>query len=278
MTDLLGYLFASNLDRPACEGDCMTTTRRTFLAGSLATLVAAHPLIGCSAASTATKVHVMGVIHARHRRSERYSLAVLEKAIRKAAPDVILTEIPPDRIGRAISSFEATGKVEEPRTQVFPEYTDVVFPLRREMKFRLFGCAGWTRKIADERAHELDLIENDPARARQWAEHRAAQSKFARLVSGHSDDPRFIHTESFDQLVEKSREPYHQHFDAVLGAGGWTQINKAHTDLINLALDQISGEGLTALIMFGSAHKYMIRRSLSQRGDINLLDTTDLFA
>ncbi|EAQ29702.1 hypothetical protein NAP1_02980 [Erythrobacter sp. NAP1] len=256
----------------------MISTRRTFLAGSLATLAAAHPLMGCGPLPSSTKVHVMGVIHGRHRRSESYSLAVLEEAIRIAAPDVIFTEIPPDRIDQARCSFASTGEVDEPRTEVFPEYTDVVFPLSREMPFRLFGCAGWTRQIADDRAQALERIQNDPARAEQWAEHRAAQSDFAQAVAGRSDDPRFIHTEHFDQLVEKSREPYQRYFDQDLGPGGWSQINRAHTDLINAALDEISGEGLTTLIMFGSAHKYMIRRSISQRGDIALLDTADLFA
>lgn len=237
-------------------------------------------MIGCAtegARPGATRVHVMGTIHANHLRSESYSLAVLDAAIRKAAPDVILAEIPPDRIDLALTSFAETGVIDEPRTEVFPEYTDVVFPLSRDMPFRILGTAGWTREIADNRREALDRIENDPARAEQWTEHRAAQREYARRIAGRGDDPLFIHTEEFDRLVEASRTPYQRHFDADLGPGGWTQINAAHTGLINQALDTITGQGLTALVTFGTAHKYMILRSLDQRDDIVVEDTRSLF-
>ncbi len=258
-----------------------TLTRRTALIGSLG--LAASPLLtACSAdeqaMTGATQVHVMGVIHSGHRTSERYSLPILEAAIRKAAPDVILTEIPPDRVDQAITSFRETGKVDEPRTQVFPEYTDVVFPLSQEMGFRILGTAGWTQKIADDRRAALERIESDPSRAIEREVHQAALSHYSREIAGRGDDPLFIHTQEFDQLVEKSRSPYQRFFDEDLGPGGWTQINRAHTDLINSALDMITGQGLTALITFGSAHKYKILRSLQPRSDIEIRDTRALFA
>ena len=260
----------------------MTITRRSLLWGSIALTFAAHPLVGCGAVAApkpgATRLYVMGVIHRNHRTSESYSLQVLENAIRKAAPDVILTEIPPDRIDQAINSYQATGIIDEPRTRVFPEYTDVVFPLSREMEFRIMGTAGWTREIADNRRAALGAIRNDPARADQWAEHREATREFARKLAGRGDDPLFIHTEEFDQLVEAGRTPYQRYFDADLGPGGWTQINEAHTALINSALDTITGKGLTALITFGTAHKYKILRSVQRRADVELLDTRALFA
>lgn len=258
----------------------MSLNRRSLLIAGLA--AAASPaLLGCSEGAEPgppkTKLYVMGVIHSNHLRSQNYSLDVLEAAIRKAAPDVIISEIPPDRIEQAHSSFRATGEVDEPRTEVFPEYTDVVFPLSRELGFEIVGSAGWTRKIADDRTAALSRIQNDPARAEEWAEHRAALREFSRKIRGRGDDPRFIHTPDFDRLVEASRGPYERHFDADLGAGGWTQINRAHTQLINQQLDKISGHGLTALITFGNAHKYKILESVEARSDIELLDTRALF-
>ncbi len=259
----------------------MELTRRSAILSSLAAAATAYSLPGCNASDPkemgATRLYVLGVIHSNHRDSETYSLDVLEQAIRRAKPDVILTEIPPDRVGRAITSFRETGEVDEPRTRVFPEYTDVVFPLSREMDFRIFGTAGWTREIADNRRDALQRIQSDPAREQEWAEHRAAQRENSRKIAGRGDDPLFIHTEEFDRLVEESRLPYQRNFDADLGPGGWTQINRVHTDLINSALDTISGKGLTALIMFGTAHKYMILRSLADRSDIALKDTRSLF-
>lgn len=264
----------------------MTLDRRFFLTASLAVAFALPVSAGCSAGPNSgerggsvlkTKLYVLGVIHSNHRTSERYSLRVLEAAIRKAAPDVILAEIPPDRIEQATSSFRETGKVDEPRTQVFPEYTDVVFPLSNEIPFEIEGTAGWTSDIARNRSAALRRIQNDPARAQQWAEHRAARRAFSRDLAGRGDDPRFIHTREYDRLVEAAYSPYQRFFDDDLGKGGWTQINAAHTGLINQELDAISGQGLTAVITFGTAHKYKILESVSARGDIELLDAATLF-
>ncbi|MEO0417319.1 MAG: hypothetical protein AAF249_00515 [Pseudomonadota bacterium] len=228
--------------------------------------------------SALTRVHVMGTIHSRHRNSELYSLDALEAAIRRANPDVILAEIPPERVAKAFESFEATGAVDEPRTNVFPEYTDVIIPLAGAQNWRVLGTAAWTPSIARDRGRALTAIEKDPARAAQWAEHRAARREFAQKVRGKSDDPHFIHTPEFDRLVAKSREPYARNFDADLGAGGWTQINAAHNALINEALNTLAGQGFRVLITFGTAHKYKIIESLSQRDDVTFEDTQSLFA
>lgn len=258
----------------------MRTTRRGAIIGGLVAASSLHPLSGCDrpARSGVTKLYVLGTIHSNHRDSDRYSLAVLEAAIREASPDIILTEIPPDRIDRALTSFRETGEIDEPRTQVFPEYTEIVFPLSRELGFEIMGAAGWTREIADNRRAALTAIQSDPNRRAEWQQHRAAQRGFAREIAGRGDDPRFIHTEEFDRAVEASRRPYARFFDADLGPGGWTQINAAHTRLINSALDSITGKGMTAIVTFGTAHKYKILQSVADRGDVQLIDSADLFA
>ena len=264
----------------------MKTTRRSAIFGSLATGIGAgsagQALSSCAPGAMPfdgekTRVTVLGVLHGRHRRSKKYSLEVLREAVRRAKPDVILTEIPPDRIAEAKRSFAETGEVTERRTKVFPEYTDVVFPLSREMDFSLVGTAGWTRDLADERSAALKRIENDPQRAREWQEDRAARAEFSRLLNGKGDDPRFIHTREYDAMTQRSRTPYQIYFDPDLGPGGWTRINAAHTGLINQSLDTISGQGAHALVMFGAAHKYMIERALFLRNDIAFEDARALF-
>ena len=278
----IGIAVCRNLMTDASErGNMRILTRRNALKGTLAFAVGATSLAACGAAPRTgtglTNVHVMGMIHRGHRTSESYSLAVLDAAIRRAKPDAILTEIPPDRIGKAISSFRETGEITEPRARVFPEYTDVVFPLSREMDFQIIGTARWTREMADNRREALRRIEADPARAEQWAEHVAARREFSRKLAGRGDDPEFIHTEEYDQLVKAGYTPYQRYFDNDLGPGGWTQINAAHNRYINEALDALSGQGLTALVTYGSAHKYMILESLAKREDIALADTRALF-
>ena len=131
--------------------------------------------------------------------------------------------------------------------------------------------------MADNRRVALRRIAAAPERAVQWAEHIQARREFSRRLAGRGDDPSFVHTDEFDQLVEAGYTPYQRYFDADLGPGGWTQINAAHTALITAALDAITGQGLTALVTFGSAHKYKILQSLEAREDIVLSDPRSLF-
>lgn len=264
----------------------MLFSRRSALVCSFSAVLAASlPVAGCTRVSgvaranniVKTRVTVLGAIHSTHRTSTLYSLDVLRAAIRRAQPDVILTEIPPDRIAEAKRGFAETGRVTEARTSVFPEYTDVVFPLSREIPFEIEPAAGWTREIAVNRSAALKRIEEDPARAEQWAEHLAARRQYRQDIGNRGDDPLFIHTSEYDALVEKAQTPYQRYFDADLGPGGWSQINDAHNSLINVGLDRVSGQGKRVLVTFGSWHKYKILRSLSGRSDIEFADARELF-
>jgi len=262
------------------------TRRRAVLGGLVSASgagLASQAVTGCAGelehnAATLTQVAVIGAIHGRHRSSKRFSLTVLERALRAFEPDIILTEIPPDRIEKAKSSFAETGEVTEPRTRLFPELTDVVFPLSAELGFQVAPCAGWTQDIADNRSAVLKAIENDSERASQWAEHNAARAQFSREVAGRADDPLFIHTLEYDAHVQRAQTPYQIYFDRDLGPGSWTKINAAHTDLINQALDTVRGQSMRALVIFGAWHKYAIERSLSFRGDIKRVEARELFA
>ncbi|MGB3470062.1 MAG: hypothetical protein WBA51_04500 [Erythrobacter sp.] len=265
----------------------MKTTRRQTIVGGLATASVAGAssqcLTGCTdevppAGRARTRIAVIGAIHGRHRGSAAYSLEVLERAVRRFEPDIVLTEIPPDRIAEAKRSFAETGEVTEQRTRAFPELTQAVFPLAKELDFQIAATAGWTRKLADDRSAALAVLRSDPARASQWADHMRARTEFADVVKGRRDDPRFIHTSEYDALVQRAQTPYQVYFDGDLGAGGWTMINAAHTGLMGDVLDRVRGQGLRALIMFGAFHKYMIERSLMFRNDIDRESAADLFA
>ena len=253
------------------------------LAGASGVGLASQAVTGCAggveeSAATMTQVAVIGAIHGRHRSSERFSLSVLERAVRAFEPDIILTEIPPDRVEDARSSFAETGEVIEPRTRLFPELTDVVFPLSAELCFQIAACAGWTQAIADNRSAALKAIENDSERASQWAEHREARAQYSQELAGRADDPLFIHSLEYDAHVQKAQTPYQIYFDRDLGPGSWTKINAAHTDLINQALDTLRGQRMRALVIFGAWHKYAIERSLSFRDDIERVEARELFA
>ncbi len=222
-------------------------------------------------------VAVVGAIHGQHKRSERYSLDVLKKAIHGFDPDVVLVELPQDRFKTASKNFDAFGEVRENRADDFPELVDVVFPLRKEMGFTIVPVAAWSRQLADDRRAKLQQLENDPKRAKDWSEYQAAIAVYNRSVSGKSDDPKYIHGGAYDEAVKARQETYQQLFGEELGAGGWAKSNNAHLTLINQALDDVSGQQKRILILFGAWHKYKIREDLEARSDIVISDAAALF-
>jgi len=240
-------------------------------------------LTGCSPAPVdapppgANIVTVIGAIHGQHRRSERYSRDLLRRAIVGSDPDIVLVELPPDRFATASDNFEKYGEVRESRADDFPELTDVVFPLRKQLGFTMIPVAAWTAGIAaDRRATEKRLAE-DPARAKDWAEYQAAIQRYDKAVSGRSDDPAFIHSSAYDAAVKARQETYERLFGDDLGAGGWRAINAAHLANINAALDAVTGQEKRILILFGAWHKYKIMEGLEARPDVFLVDAAPLF-
>lgn len=228
--------------------------------------------------SDANVVAVIGAIHGQHRRSGRYSLQVLKEAIVRFAPDIVMVELPPDRLEIAARNYEQFGEVRESRTDDFPELTDVVFPLQQELGFEMVPAAAWTREIADQRRQKLGEIENDPARAAEWQEYEAALRAFGQAMSGKSDDPQFVHSKAYDDAVRKRQETYDRLFGKELRAGGWDAINRAHFSLVEAALDDLEGQQKRILILYGAWHKYWFLDALDARSDIALIAAAPLFA
>ena len=219
------------------------------------------------------RVIVMGMIHSGHVKSENYSLDLLRSTIEKIKPDVVLCEIPPDRIEAANKQFKETGKITESRVRVFPEYVDVLYPLTKKMDFQMAACAGWTKEMADTRRKKMSELKT--THAQQYQQMNEAQEQLSQSIiefSAAEDDPRFIHTKKYDALVKKGLEPYDKYFNDELGPGGWTNINRSHYKLIDQNLDRLSGQDKTILIMFGSWHKYWINEQLSKRDDIEQIN------
>lgn len=216
-------------------------------------------------------VILMGMIHSGHRQHEIYNLERVKSLIRKVNPDYVLTEIPPDRLATAVTQFRQTGKVDEPRVRVFPEYTEALFPLTREMDFEVIPCAAWTREMADSRRKTLTRLKT--THAQEYAEMEEAQGRASQNIAklGNPNDPAVIHTEQYDGFVKEGMRPYDGHFNEIIGDGGWENINAAHYGLIEQALDSHQGEGKTFLVTFGSWHKYYFKEQLRKRTDIQLV-------
>ena len=223
------------------------------------------------------EVVVLGMIHGGHRTSDLYSTDILRETLRRIDPDYVLTEIPPDRFDAASAQFEQDGSIEESRVSRFPEYVDVLFPLTEEIQLTIVPTAGWTREMADDRRAKLEewATSREPQSAEVDAAQQAAEQQIAE--QGGEDNPLFIHSDPYDAIVKKGMEPYDRLFNDDLGAGGWTNINKAHYRHIEEALDAHSGEGVRIVITYGAWHKYWFLEQLRLRDDIVLLDAGTFF-
>ncbi|WP_339821930.1 hypothetical protein [uncultured Parasphingorhabdus sp.] len=222
-------------------------------------------------------ITVVGALHGQHRSSEDYSLDVLRQAIVKFDPDIVMVELPPDRFGIASANFDQFGEVRESRADNFPELTDVVFPLRKDLGFEMIPVAAWTAEIAAERSAVEKRLAADPGRAEDWSEYQAAIQQYGKALAGRSDDPAFIHSGAYDAAVKARQKTYERLFGDDLGSGGWRAINAAHLANINNALDRVKGQEKRVLILFGAAHKYKILEGLEAREDVFLAEPAVLF-
>ncbi len=213
----------------------------------------------------------MGMIHNEHLTSEVFGIPQLKDLFRTIRPDVILTEIPPDRFEAAVTGFGATDSISEPRVRRFPEYVDVMFPLTKEMDFDIVPTAGWTKQMADARSKRLKEISKDPDWAERWQRYQEAIAQSDSAGYG-SDDPYWIHTDKYDEATEIVLSVYNELFNDELGPGGWDNINEAHYGHIENALDSLSGRGNMILITYGAGHKGWFLRQLRKRNDIELLN------
>ena len=223
-------------------------------------------------------VIVLGTIHGGHLTQEQYSLEVLENLIREINPDIILTEIPPDRFPIAEKEFLEKDTITESRVSRFPEYVDVIFPLSKEMTFEIIPTAAWTKEMSDNRRDKLKEIKESIDRKEEWNELETAGNRSDAFIkaSGKEHDPFWINSEVYDKLVEIELSVYNRLFNEELGPGGWDNINFAHYKYISEALNKYQFQGKRILITYGAGHKGWFLRELKKRDDINLLSLDDV--
>ena len=241
----------------------------------LITIAFGHPAMSQETSSAKNTVVVMGMIHGGHRTSEKYDLNKIKDVIRKIKPDYVFCEIPPDRIKKANEQYKDSGVITESRVKVFPEYVDALYPLTKELEFEIVPCAGWTKPMADARRKKLGELKT--SQQENYEEMVTAQAKAEKTIEneGGDDDPAFIHTDRYDEIVKMGMEPYDRHFNEILGPGGWTNINIAHYGLIEKNLDIRKNQGKTVLIMFGAWHKYWFKEKLRLRDDITIVNVNE---
>ena len=222
--------------------------------------------------ATKNEVIILGMIHGGHTDSKTYGLPYLTRVFEAIEPNYVLVEIPPNRMEATMKGFRETGEIQEPRAKRFPEYVGALFPLSKRMDFEMIGTAGWNSHMNEYRRNALNRIQNDPARADDWAEYQAAINWATEKRKGVEEDPYYINSDLYDDVTYKMLEPYDRLFNDELGTGGWTTINQAHYGHIADALDQLKGQGKRILITYGAGHKNWFLRELRKRDDIVILN------
>jgi YVTN family beta-propeller protein len=218
-----------------------------------------------------TEVAVLGMIHDKHRTSSQWGLDAVRDTITRFHPDVVIAEIPPDRWQRIWRDYAERGVIEDSRVLRFPEYTDVLLPLKLRMGFAIEPGAAWTQEMSDLREARIHVFEHDAAFAERNVAYQAAvKTAEAQDTSDVTDldDPRVIHTDAYDRMTKIALTPYDEYLNDVIGPGGWTNINVAHYRLIDAAIRHHPGKRI--LITFGAGHKYWLLDRLRERDDIRL--------
>lgn len=221
------------------------------------------------------EVIVIGTIHSQHKTSAGYSLETFKKMIEALKPDVVLAEIPPDRFEIATAQYNKHHKISEPRISQYPEFTEVIFPLKDSLQFDLIPVSAWTEKMATDREERLEAIKYNTERSEDWQKYIAVREKTAILLNTFMPEFDFlkIHTPRFDEIMEIELEVFNELFNKDLGDGGWQNINNAHYALIHKALETIKNKKV--LIVFGAGHKGWLLKKLKEREDITLISLQD---
>lgn len=223
------------------------------------------------------EVIVVGTIHSQHLSSKKYSLKVFSDIIENLNPDVVLAEIPPDRFLIADQQFQKSGKIDEPRVLQYPEFSRVIFPLRKALGFSLKPVSAWTEEMANARESKLEEIKADVKKEKDWQTYMEARELSGKLFNNFMEefDPVKIHSDEFDRILNIELEVFSNLFNDVLGKGGWENINQAHYKKIDFELNKIINKNKRVVLIFGSGHKGWLVKKLQSRTDIvlkNLLD------
>ena len=228
-------------------------------------------LAGLSAKPQDNEVFVIGTLHGKHLTDPIYSLERFRDILRQLDPDLVLVEIPPDRFDLAWKQFLEEGQVSEPRVKLYPEFTEVLFPIALEGHLRIVPCSAWTEKMSQRRSALLEQWSRSRPDDSQLVDEAQSTAEKRLEASGLAHDPLKIHTADYDKIVAEGMQPYEDVFGNDLGPGGWQDINLAHYRHVSEALDESSGKDRRVLVIFGAWHKYRLRELLSEREDIRLM-------
>ena len=88
-----------------------------------------------------TEVILLPTMHRRHLRDKFYTLKRLESIMHAIKPDFVCSEITPN----SLKNFDQGKK--DSRLSLFPEFTQVILPLRKKLNYEVIPCSAWTKEV-----------------------------------------------------------------------------------------------------------------------------------
>lgn len=214
-------------------------------------------------------VSFLGTLNAGHLRGA-YALEVIEYAIRRFEPDVVLVELPPAAFERAVSESDRfDGNVSDPSLLAsnwlvnLPELYEVVLPLRHELGYDVVPVSGWTVEAVQDqndfyRAHPHGPME-------RWYVVSNAALQAAMLQNDGAFDAFWLHGREFLALITAASRWLAYYSEEEMGQAGELRLHARHASYIDAALDE--REGQRVLVIFAITSRWYMEPFLRARDD-----------
>ena len=226
-------------------------------------------------ATSKTQVFVLGMLHDGHLTSELWGLDQLRETIRRIDPDVVCLELSDDNLAATLETWNARQVVEDERALRFPEYVQVVLPLKDEMGFAVEPIAQWHEMLDAMRRGKIAEFNTQEQYAQQRADYKSAQLWTKEWLAAQTaltpDDPYTIHSRDFDLRARARAGAYDHYLNELIGRPtGWTYVHDEHYEKIINVLRQYPGKKV--LVTFGTNHIYWFNELLRWHPDVELID------
>lgn len=212
-----------------------------------------------------TEVVFVASLHRVHLHDDEYPMALLERLVRAAEPEVVVAEIPPAGLARIEAA--ALSEESDPWLESFPELAQVVYPLREELGFELVAASAWERQVSDDWA-------------RYWSEHpdgpevelyQNAATHFARVNEDEENDPEWLHSPTYRRLSAWADTALSSYAAEELGAADPIRLGRKHAASVVRAV--LANQGRRIVVLWDARKRWILEREVRTLPNVVVHDT-----
>lgn len=212
-----------------------------------------------------TEVVFIASLHRVHLHDEEYPMAMLERLVRAAEPEVVIAELPPaarTRIEGALQNEES-----DPWLESFPELAQVVYPLSAELGFELVAASAWERQVSDDwQAYWADHPNGPDAQL-----YQNAATHFARVNEDEDNDPEWLHSPTYRRLAAWNDTALSSHAAEELGAADPITIGRKHAASVVRAI--LAHQGRRIVVLWDARKRWILEREVRALQNVVVHDT-----